>query len=111
MKMQGTSTAGEMQVFKVDDSISFERVLTPGPNVIGEKGTVFVVVKDGFSNQESNFEIPPNIWASLVLSMSAFGERPNDWHAFLAHHQGEQDMLAAAKTVQTIKNVIKADSL
>jgi hypothetical protein len=106
------NTDEKQQIFKVDDCISFERVIEKSDNVCGEKGTIVLTVRDPLcEGREQYFEIPPNIWASLVLSMSAFGERPNDWHAFMAYHQGEQDMLHAAKTVQSIKNVVKADGL
>jgi hypothetical protein len=37
--------------------------------------------------------IDPGIWASIVLTMSAFNERPNDWHRFLDHHHGRNDLL------------------
>ena len=32
-------------------------------------------------------------WGSLVLSMTAFTERPNDWNRFMDHHQGRKDLL------------------
>ena len=32
-------------------------------------------------------------WCSVVLSMSSFGERPGDWHAWMRHHKGEEDLL------------------
>ena len=37
--------------------------------------------------------IPENIWASIVLSMTAYGEREGDWNTFMLHHTGQQDML------------------
>jgi hypothetical protein len=37
--------------------------------------------------------IPNNIWASIVLNMSAYGERGGDWNTFMLHHTGQQDML------------------
>jgi hypothetical protein len=32
-------------------------------------------------------------WCSVVLSMSAFSERPGDWYAWMKHHKGEVDLL------------------
>jgi hypothetical protein len=32
-------------------------------------------------------------WCSAVLSMTAFSERPGDWHAWMRHHKGEEDLL------------------
>jgi hypothetical protein len=46
-------------------------------------------------------------WASLVLTMTAFDERPNDWHPFMDHHHGQRDMFEAAKTLQTVRNVVQ----
>ena len=37
--------------------------------------------------------IPNNIWASIVLNMTAYGEREGDWNAFMLHHTGQQDIL------------------
>lgn len=31
-------------------------------------------------------------WASAVLSMSAHGERPGDWTAWMEHHKGLDDI-------------------
>jgi hypothetical protein len=32
-------------------------------------------------------------WCSVVLSMTAFSERPGDWHAWMKHHCGKEDLL------------------
>lgn len=47
--------------------------------------------------------IDPGIWGSLVLGLSYFDERPRDWQAFMDHHQGRRDMLAAAKDCETLQ--------
>lgn len=65
-----------------------------------ENGNVLITVKD------KSYEIESGIWVSLVLTMTAFSERPNDWHAFLAHHQGKSDLLESEKKLQVIKNVL-----
>jgi hypothetical protein len=36
--------------------------------------------------------IDAGIWATTVLDMTVFGERPGDWHPFMDHHQGRRDM-------------------
>lgn len=36
-------------------------------------------------------------WCSVVLSMSAFSERPGDWHAWMRHHKGEEDLLVGKR--------------
>src|SRR5689334_1027648 len=46
------------------------------------------------------------IWASVVLTLTAFNERPNDWHAFMDHHHGRRDLLEAAKDAATLRNVV-----
>lgn len=46
------------------------------------------------------------IWASLVLTMTKFNERPSDWQAFLDHHHGRRDWLESQKTVEILKNGI-----
>ena len=48
-------------------------------------------------------KIDGGIWGSLVLSMTKFGERPNDWHEFMDHHHGRADILEYAKK-ERIKN-------
>ena len=45
-------------------------------------------------------------WASIVLCMTVHSERPNDWHAFMAHHLGKSDLLQSEKTLQTVRNVV-----
>jgi hypothetical protein len=67
---------------RVDDNLRFERL---------EDGSVKVVTP--------NFEqvIAPNIWGSVVLCMTKFSERCGDWQAFMAHHQGEKDMLVGQR--------------
>ena len=91
--------------YKVDDRIKFRRVTGEGgPN---EVGTVLVEVRDIEGHYAATFPIPPNLWASLVLTMSKHSERPNDWHAFMAHHQGKADLMKAETTIQTIENVLR----
>ena len=46
-------------------------------------------------------------WASLVLTLSAFDERPNDWAAFMDHHQGRRDVLQAAKESETLQSTLE----
>ena len=36
-------------------------------------------------------------WCSVVLTMSAFSERPGDWHAWMRHHSGEEDLLVGKR--------------
>ncbi len=50
--------------------------------------------------------IDDGIWGSVVLTMTEFNERPNDWHAFMDHHHGRRDLLDSAKTLQTVRNVV-----
>lgn len=46
------------------------------------------------SNETIGQTIPPEHWASLVLTMTKFNERPNDWHRWMEHHQGTLDILS-----------------
>ena len=36
-------------------------------------------------------------WCSVVLGMSAFSERPGDWHAWMRHHKGTEDLLVGKR--------------
>lgn len=63
-----------------------------------------VIVCDGVSHV-----IPSNEWASVVLTMTAYSERPNDWQAFMNHHHGRSDLLEAEKNLQTIRNVVRTN--
>ena len=36
-------------------------------------------------------------WCSIVLSMSAFSERPGDWGAWMKHHDGSEDLLVGKR--------------
>ena len=36
-------------------------------------------------------------WVSVVLSMTAWSERPGDWGAWLLHHRGAEDVLAGRR--------------
>ncbi len=78
---------------QVTSSLAFERC---------DNGDVNIYIADNYY-----VTVPSNIWVSAVLNMTAFSERPNDWHAFLAHHQGAMDLLQSQKTLQIIKNIIK----
>jgi hypothetical protein len=55
-------------------------------------------ISDAWGNQHLYYDIPSNIWASLVLTMSKFNERPGDWHEFMAHHQGTRDVLTGSQS-------------
>jgi len=69
--------------FHADDGLYFARL---------EDGSVRIVKLNG---QSVGFAVvvPPGIWASAVLTVSALGERPGDWQRFLDHHQGKTDLL------------------
>jgi hypothetical protein len=36
-------------------------------------------------------------WVSAVLPVTAYGERPGDWQAFMNHQMGHKDMLAGQR--------------
>lgn len=84
------------KIFTINSQVSFS-VVEDGTN----KGDVILTL-----GEDRNLVIPSNIWASLVLNMSVFNERPNDWQAFMDHHLGRVDLMDAAKQLQTIKNVL-----
>jgi hypothetical protein len=71
--------------FHYKDGIYFERLADGSVHI-------FRRLKDGDPKQ-SLVTVDPDGWASAVLSVSAYGERPGDWHAFVAHHKGHKDML------------------
>ena len=62
-------------------------------------GAVYVVKTDGRSPDDggkidpaATWTISDGIWASLVLTMTVFNERPTDWHRFMDYHQGRVDL-------------------
>lgn len=91
--------------YDVDSIIRFTR-LEFNPSHGKESGTVQISIL-GSGGVRQHFYIPPNLWASAVLCMTKFSERPNDWQAFMAHHGGETDMMGAAKQVASIKNILR----
>jgi hypothetical protein len=68
-----------------------------------ENGSVRIVqTKDGLELKEGgeivfDVTIDDGTWGSIVLTMSAFNERPNDWDKWMAHHQGRKDLLSENK--------------
>ena len=73
----------------VSDGLFFDRE---------ENGNVTLTKTDGKSPKDGGRVIftqtfDAGHWASIILSMSSFGERPGDWHAWIAHHNGTQDIL------------------
>lgn len=76
-------------MFHTADGLYFDR---------DENGNVTVTKTDGKSPEDGgqvqfSQTIDAGIWASAVLSMTHFSERPGDWHAWMAHHNGTQDIL------------------
>lgn len=71
-------------------------------------GNVVIVTTDGRKPSEggvrSQTVIDAVSWASVVLTMSAFNERPGDWHVFMAHHDGRRDLMDAAKLAEVDRN-------
>jgi hypothetical protein len=51
----------------------------------------------GADNIRFTHEILAGPWVSVVLTMSQFNERPGDWHAWMKHHMGEEDLLAGKR--------------
>ena len=67
-------------------------VLTDGTGKpLNENGTLVNVVDDHV--------ICIDHWISDILNLTAFSERPNDWHKMRAHHQGEVDTLSDTKEI------------
>ena len=57
-----------------------------------DNGDVTVTLIDD-AGTAARQKIDVGCWISEVLNMTAFGERPGDWHAWLAHHMGTHDAL------------------
>lgn len=77
-------------MFHVSEGLYFRR---------NEDGGVTIVkTSDGMEPGDTNIAFIQTMddgsWCSVVLSMSAFSERPGDWHAWLQHHKGEKDLLS-----------------
>jgi hypothetical protein len=78
-------------MFHVSDGLFFERL---------EDGKVRIrKTTDGRDGSPVVFEqvIDAGSWSSVVLSMSAFDERPNDWHVFMEYHLGKTDIITPHK--------------
>lgn len=63
-----------------------------------DDGSVTITKTDGKPISEDwkiLFEqtVDAGTWASIVLAMSAFDERPGDFQIWMRHHQGEEDIL------------------
>ena len=76
-------------MFHAADSLYFQR---------DEKGNVTITKTDGNAPDEGgnvlfSQTIDAGIWASAVLSMTHFSERPGDWHAWMDHHNGKRYIL------------------
>ena len=100
-------------MFHVKDGLYFTRDLHESS---AEKGCVTIIqTTDG---KEPCFPTPPDFpaefgrvkgniayqvkidegsWCSIVLSMTEFSERQGDWHAWMRHHKGEEDLLAGKR--------------
>lgn len=80
-------------MFHVKDGLFFKR---------NDNGSVTIVkTADGKEPGESNVSFTETMddgsWCSTVLTMSAFNERPGDWHAWMRHHKGEEDLLVGKR--------------
>ena len=80
-------------MFHVKDGLFFKR---------NDDGSVTIIkTSDGREPTESNVSFSETLddgsWCSVVLSMSSFGERPGDWHAWMRHHKGEEDLLVGKR--------------
>lgn len=78
-----------MSMFHESNGVFFKR---------HDDGSVTITkTKDGKHPTENNIEFQHTIddgpWCSVVLSMSAFSERPGDWQAWMKHHKGQEDLL------------------
>lgn len=67
-----------------------------------DDGSVTITKTDGKAVADGGnviFEqtLDDGTWASTVLSMTAFSERPGDWHAFMRHHKGVEDILVGKR--------------
>lgn len=83
----------EESIFHSTDGLFFTR---------NDDGSVTMTKTDGKSVADGGnvlFEqrLDAGTWVSAVLAMSAFNERPGDFHAWLRHHKGEEDMLAGKR--------------
>ena len=61
-------------------------------------GSVRILKTDGKRPEEGgkiefDMTMDDGTWGSIVLTMSAFNERPNDWHKWMDHHHGRKDLL------------------
>jgi hypothetical protein len=62
-------------------------------------GNVRILKTDGKAPEDggkilADWEIDNGTWGSIVLTMSKFNERPNDWQAWMDHHQGRKGLFS-----------------
>lgn len=90
--------------YTVNDNLYFDVILAENQDIVGAIGDVWITDKHPL--RTFNYHIPSGVWCSVVLTLSAFNERPNDWQAFRDHHLGRCDMLNAAKSLNYINNAL-----
>lgn len=80
-------------MFHVKDGLFFKRN--------DDRSVIVIKTNDGKEPTDHNVsftvKVDEGIWCSLVLTMSAFSERPGDWHAWMRHHKGEEDLLVGKR--------------
>ncbi len=82
-----------MMIFHATDGLFFTR---------NNNGSVTITKTDGKSEVDGGTvffkqSLDAGGWISAVLSMSAFGERPGDFYAWMRHHHGKEDILAGKR--------------
>ena len=74
--------------FHLGDDIFFRRE---------EDGSVTCYHQPPESEEKILFKTAAGGWSSIVLSMSAYGERPCDWFVFMDYHMGKKDIITPHK--------------
>lgn len=85
-------------MFHATDNLYFERVADGAVRIIKTEGGRPPGSPEALGAPEGRivFEqtVDDGTWGSIVLTMSAFGERGGDWQTFMQHHNGRVDILA-----------------
>lgn len=93
--------------FSVSDGLFFVRQ---------KDGAVRIVKTDGKLPEDGGHisfdaQIDDGSWASAVLTMSEFNERPGDWYVWMDHHHGRRDAIKTNlfhETIAAVKEICEA---
>lgn len=82
-----------MRIFHSQNGLCFERLENGSVRIVKFVPETMTSIEGGSWDGTIEFEqtVDDGTWCSIVLTMSDFNERPNDWHWWMQHHNGKVD--------------------